>query len=211
MYKVFIDNKAVHILEKKDFIPNDAIILFEEDLENVRTALFHLFSETNNVLPIYLVSPSIEETFSKLFEGYHFVEAAGGIVKRKKSFLFIKRNGFWDIPKGKIEKNENPTEAAVREIEEECGIVAPVITEFIGLTYHTYLFKGKPTIKKTYWYALSYKGAKKVKGQLEEGITKVKWFKLDELEKVRSNTFTSIEEVMEMYFNQMNLKLEWKE
>jgi 8-oxo-dGTP pyrophosphatase MutT (NUDIX family) len=160
-----------------------------------------LLESFDNELPVYLVTSSIEKTFSTLFQDFEFVEAAGGIVKRKDSYLFIKRNGFWDIPKGKLDEGEIPEKAAVREIEEECGIVGPKLNDPICLTYHTYLYKGRPTIKKTYWYSLDYDGDKKLKGQKEEGITKVKWFKLDEIEKIRKNTFASILEVMDVYFS----------
>ena len=45
------------------------------------------------------------------------VEAAGGLVyNNKREILFIYRNGKWDIPKGRIEKNESHQEAAVREV-----------------------------------------------------------------------------------------------
>jgi 8-oxo-dGTP pyrophosphatase MutT (NUDIX family) len=200
MYKVFIENTPLHIVEKKDFIPNDVLVIYEGDLTLIKNQLFLLLKSTDNHFPIYLVSTSLENTFSKLFEGFDFIEAAGGIVKRKESYLFIKRNGFWDIPKGKLEKNESTKKAAIREVEEECGIKKPKIKDFIGLTYHTYLYKGKPTIKKTYWYSMEYSGSKTVSAQTEEGITKVKWFKKNELLKVRINTFSSILEVMDLYF-----------
>jgi len=202
MYKVFIENTPLHIIEKKDLIPNDVLVIFEENLSLIKDQLFHLLESLDNELPIYLVTSSIEKTFSTLFQDFDFVEAAGGIVKRKDTYLFIKRNGFWDIPKGKLDDGEIPENAAIREIEEECGINGPQLKEPICLTYHTYLFKGKPTIKKTYWYSLDYIGDKKLKGQKEEGITQVKWFKLDEIEKIQKNTFASILEVMDTYFNQ---------
>lgn len=51
------------------------------------------------------------------------IEAAGGlIVNQKKEILFIYRNGKWDLPKGKIESEENPPEAALREVKEETGL-----------------------------------------------------------------------------------------
>ena len=102
-------------------------------------------------------------------------------MKRKKKYLFIKRNGFWDIPKGKLEKKESIEEGAVREIEEECGITEPIIENRIGITYHTYRYEDKPTIKKTYWFALNYAGPQQLKGHLDEGITKVAWLKSDEV------------------------------
>ena len=200
MYKVFIENTPLHIIEKKDFIPNDVLVIYEDNLKLIKNQLFLLLKSTDNQFPIYLVSSSVEKTFSILFEEFDFIEAAGGIVKRKESYLFIKRNGFWDIPKGKLEKKESPKKAAVREVEEECGIKNPKIKDFIGLTYHTYLYKGKPTIKKTYWYSMEYNGFKTVSAQIEEGITKVKWFKKSDLLKIKANTFLSILEVMDLYF-----------
>jgi len=200
MYKVFIENTPLHIIEKKDFIPNDVLVVYAEDLDLIKDQLFHLIESSDNELPIYLVAESIEKTFIQLFEGYDFIEAAGGIVKRKESYLFIKRNGCWDIPKGKLDEGETPEVAALREIEEECGISSLVLGERICITYHTYVNKGKPIIKKTYWFQVSYDGGKELVAQKEEGITKVKWFKKSELEKIRKNTFTSILEVMNDYF-----------
>ena len=200
MYKVFIENTPLHIIEKKDFIPNDVFIIYENDLSLMKESLFQVLNSLNGSLPVYLISPSVEVTFAKLFENFDFIEAAGGIVKRKKSYLFIKRNGLWDIPKGKIEINESVELAAVREIEEECGILNPKIEHMICITYHTYLYKGIATIKKTYWFSLLYDGDKKTTAQLEEGITKVKWFKEDEIFKIKSNTFPSISDVLDCYF-----------
>ncbi|MFT4602413.1 MAG: 8-oxo-dGTP pyrophosphatase MutT (NUDIX family), partial [Arenicella sp.] len=59
-----------------------------------------------------------EESLKSEFENFKFIEAAGGLVEFKGKFLFIKRNGLWDIPKGKLEKGESIEEGAVREIEE---------------------------------------------------------------------------------------------
>ncbi len=200
MYKVFIENTSLHIVESKDFIPKDVLVIFEGDIEVVKVYLFQLLKSLDSHLPIYLISSSPESTFSILFEDYECIEAAGGIVKRKDSFLFIKRNGMWDIPKGKLEKGEKSEVAAVREIEEECGIRGPIIENMIGITYHTYEYKRKPVIKKTYWYELKYDGIKQTFPQIEEGITKVKWFKLDQISKVKKCTYLSILEVISVYF-----------
>ena len=47
---------------------------------------------------------------------------------------------------------------------------------------------------------MEYNGFKTVTAQIEEGITKVKWFKKSDLLKVKANTFLSIIEVMDLYF-----------
>lgn len=118
--------------------------------------------------------------------------------------MFIKRFGKWDIPKGKLTKSEDPQTGAIREIEEECGISGPVIEQFICETYHTYrdTYKGKNklTLKKTSWYGMTYDGEEVLIPQQEEGITKVKWFKKTKMDKIRSNTYESILEVMDSYF-----------
>lgn len=140
-----------------------------------------------------------EEELKKEFAGYKFVEAAGGIVQYKDSFLFIKRNGVWDIPKGKLDKFESPEHAAVREIEEECGLIQPEITRHLINTWHTYEHKGKMVLKKTYWYWLKAIEKKlNLVPQIEEGITEVKLFREEDFEEIKKDTFLSIMEVIDV-------------
>ena len=59
------------------------------------------------------------------------IVAAGGIVINKENqILFIFRKGKWDLPKGKIEKNEKIDEGAIREVTEETGIKKVKIDRF---------------------------------------------------------------------------------
>jgi len=139
-----------------------------------------------------------EKELLKKFADHQFIEAAGGIVQRENKFLFIKRNGFWDIPKGKLEKGESPEQGAVREIEEECGLIQPIIKRHLVDTWHTYEHKGKMVLKKTYWYWLA-EGEKKMHlvPQIEEGITELGYFEKGKFELIKENTFLSIIVVME--------------
>ncbi len=51
------------------------------------------------------------------------METAGGVVVVDGFVLVVNRCGiFWSLPKGRIEKGEEPLEAAKREIFEESGI-----------------------------------------------------------------------------------------
>lgn len=46
----------------------------------------------------------------------------------------------WDLPKGKIEPNETPMEAALRECMEETGLdLSPYISQMVDLGAHPYL------------------------------------------------------------------------
>ena len=122
--------------------------------------------------------------------------------------MFIKRNGKWDIPKGKLDFGESPALGAVREVEEECGITKPLASYLITTTYHTYKLKDRPTIKRTYWYAMDYQGDEVLKAQEEEGITKAKWFKSEQLYKIKENTFSSILDVMHEYFEKEGIAID---
>lgn len=77
------------------------------------------------------------------------IKAAGGIVSNETNkYLFIFRNGKWDLPKGKIEKGENSRVAAVREVQEECGIRIDSSRDKVCNTYHIYKINGAMVIKK---------------------------------------------------------------
>jgi len=187
MYKVFIENKPIifHFNSQNSHVLNRAKLWEKVNLYLQSTEL-EMMVETQS-----------KKEFHDFFADYKYIEAAGGIVQRDATFLFIMRNGVWDIPKGKLEKGEVPEEAAVREIEEECGLIAPIIKEHLIDTWHTYPHKGKMVLKKTYWYWLS-EGAKQTEliPQGEEGITAVEYLKEVDFDRVISNTYLSIVDVI---------------
>jgi 8-oxo-dGTP pyrophosphatase MutT (NUDIX family) len=145
-------------------------------------------TELPEEIQLYVIGQNPKEEMISFFKNHEIVEAAGGIVKRKDKYLFIKRNGIWDLPKGKVEPSESTLMAAKREIEEECGIKNPTVNDLILITY------------QTFWYELSYEGSKKLKPQLEEGITKVEWVDKDKIANKHKNTFASIKDVLDEYF-----------
>ncbi len=125
------------------------------------------------------------------------IEAAGGLVKNdNKQHLFIFRQGRWDIPKGKIEKGEGVKEAAVREVQEECGILISELGKKIGKTYHAYISRGEVVLKKTHWFKMRTEDKSKLKPQKEEGITDARWLRKNDLGIIVENTFPSITEVL---------------
>lgn len=206
MYKVFVENRPIIICEKNIF-PLECQLLFSERIKSIDKDVFPLFEKNSPKVPVVILAKDAAAEFNRLFSGHSIIVAAGGIVRKDDEYLFIKRFGKWDIPKGKLEKNENPELGAIREIEEECGITNPKIESFICETYHTYLEKNKSTLKKTYWYGMTYSGDEELIPQEEEGISRVKWFKKEKLDKVRFNTYESILEVMDIYFGPLGLPL----
>jgi 8-oxo-dGTP pyrophosphatase MutT (NUDIX family) len=85
-----------------------------------------------------LVHPNPVHFFQLFRSVFLEVPAAGGVVKSNDRLLFIFRNGKWDLPKGKIDEGENPPEAALREVSEECGIAGQQIKKQLPSTFHIY-------------------------------------------------------------------------
>ena len=200
MYKVFIQNRPIIFISVDEISNYNGFFISHSIGENSNQYISKLMTELPEEIQLYIIGQNPKEEMISFFKNHEIVEAAGGIVKRKDKYLFIKRNGIWDLPKGKVEPSESTLMAAKREIEEECGIKNPTVNELILITYHTYIYEGIPTLKKTFWYELSFEGSKKLKPQLEEGITKVEWVDKDKIAKKHKNTFASIKDVLDEYF-----------
>jgi len=199
MYKVFINNKPLFFIENDENISKlDSQFVFncnnQEDKKRI------LEAHTTNNIEIYVGGNDFETTWQLFFSDFKIVEAAGGIVlNQRNEILFILRNGFWDLPKGKVEKEESVDVAAIREVEEECGIKKPSIIKKLLVTYHTYDTYGENCIKPTHWYLMRYEGDEKLFPQEEEGITKVEWVKREDISSKLSNTFGSIVDVIKVF------------
>ncbi len=82
------------------------------------------------------------------------VRAAGGIVFRRRSdgeeILVVHRPAYddWTFPKGKLEPGESEQEAAVREVEEETGLVCRLDRELPSTSYRD--GRGRPKTVQ-YW------------------------------------------------------------
>ncbi|HIH46282.1 MAG TPA: NUDIX domain-containing protein [Candidatus Nitrosotenuis sp.] len=87
-----------------------------------------------------------------------FERSAGIILYResamKKFFLLLHYpSGHWDFVKGRIEKNENEKQAAIRETQEETGITdVEFIDGFEEKIHYTYQFFGKIVQKEVVFF-----------------------------------------------------------
>ena len=199
MYKVFVDNIPIYFEKAGNFyanLPNQYFpVLAPEKYNNLVEDIKAL--DKNNKIIVQSSNPFL--TLSTFFSEFKYLEAAGGLVRNPQTnkYLFIKRNGFWDIPKGKIEKNEKKEAAAIREVQEECGFEKIELKDLITVTFHTYFAYGKYHLKKTYWYQMDSAEQDHLTPQLEEGITEIIWLSKNEWTMIRKNTFLSIEEVLD--------------
>ena len=105
---------------------------------------------------------------------FRIIRAGGGVVLNKDLMLMIYRLNRWDLPKGKLEKDESSLEGAKREVEEECNIKVTVDSKICS-TWHSYSLNGKNILKKTNWYAMSCDDDTEMKPQISEDIQAVEW------------------------------------
>jgi 8-oxo-dGTP pyrophosphatase MutT (NUDIX family) len=186
IYKVF-DSKSEIVFSAKKSISNSVNINHLSEVSKYnKVNKFRFNYTTSNPLK------SIQSWYSDC----KFVEASGGIVKRDKKYLWIYRNGIWDLPKGKLENLEDFETAAIREVKEECGLDSSLIIEkLIYISFHTYTENSKKIIKRTQWYEMIYSGSENIFPQAEEGIEKVEWLSLEESIAKSNESFKSIKEV----------------
>jgi 8-oxo-dGTP pyrophosphatase MutT (NUDIX family) len=192
-YKVFIGGSVLYIGNETE---NSAV--FNKRLTNPDAEDWtKLISESETTNTSILIAGDIAFNWNNFRTNYKLIEAAGGLVQNQSSkWLFIHRNGVWDLPKGKLEKGESVEECAVREVAEECGIDEPTIEKPLSPTYHTYELKGKRILKKTHWYLMQSSDTSELIPQTEEGITEVKWVSTAEAKTLSESSFGSIQEVI---------------
>ncbi len=197
MYKVFINEKKLILSEKPETVERN---IAYEDHHQFDMVLDLLQNTSTKDVTIYLAN--IEFLWAEFQKHFKNIKAAGGIVlNQENKILFIHRLGKWDLPKGKIEKGESQNDAAIREVEEECGITNLELLDFINATYHIYTDRNDINIlKTTFWHKMKYRGTETPKPQLEEGINEVSWKNETETDRdVFPSTFENIKLILNDY------------
>ena len=146
-----------------------------------------------------------QEEFFTYFGTYKRIDAAGGLVENGNGdFLMIKRKGFWDLPKGKIENREKDEEGALREVEEETGLVGMYIEKHLVDTFHTYELKGEWVLKRSTWFLMKCEDAPSLVPQVEEEIEKVEWCSKEKLESRLPKSYATIAMVWDAFIASSN-------
>lgn len=195
MYKVFINDKPVIFSsgdEIMENLPGTMVVRVKSPGNMMDT--FITFMNTGEFNTLFFTGDSdSRKLFGDFISFFRYLEAAGGMVRNKNNErLYIFRFGKWDLPKGKIEKNETPEIAALREVTEETGLSGQRIISELPSTYHIYEHKGRMVFKKTFWYVMEYPGTEKPVPQTEESITDIRWFDQKDMETVMKNTYASL-------------------
>ncbi|NQU52797.1 MAG: NUDIX domain-containing protein [Bacteroidetes bacterium] len=205
MYKVFFNDKKIVIVAPGKITINKTLEIID-DIQTKDTIKnwFFEFSKSN-IQEVVLINKEPKRFFEEIFRpAFREIKAAGGVVKRDNTFLFIFRNEKWDLPKGKIDDGETNEEAAIREVAEECGISGHKIEKQLPSTFHIYKSpykesKGELIFKETFWFEMKYEGKENGQPQISENISEIRWFKKEDLETVFSNTYANLYTLIELY------------
>ena len=186
MYTIFMNDSVIYLTNKME---TESL---KYDVNSLKMILKKIEDERTS--QAYFYHQDVSFMWSDFKNQFNIIEAAGGVVENEnEELLWIFRNDKWDLPKGKIEKEESKELAAIREVEEECGVEDLKITAQLSDTYHIYKLGETYILKITYWYKMSTAWNAVLEPQVEEGITEVKWGKKSEMSQLLSNTYKNIE------------------
>ncbi len=206
MYKVFFNDHSLTFCEKSKSLlkNNNAQIVEIEDFSEFEKRFPNcIFMELPENLIVVCNQPKL--IWNEFCKKRVQIPAAGGLVRNEnKEILFIKRLGRWDLPKGKIENGETIRQAAIREVEEECGLSQLEIVRKLNSTFHLYHSPYIKTgddivLKETSWFEMRYLGQEIPVPQIEEDILEVRWIKEADLKCVYQSTYNNLLELLKSY------------
>lgn len=204
MFKVYYYNKILIFSKNQiDDLSFTKIHYLNEDKIKNELNLF-LNNETDKNLNIFGKHYNdIPDLLQKYFK---IINAAGGVVfNENNEFIYLKRLGYYDLPKGKIELGESPEDAAIREVSEECGILLDDLTiiDKIDEVFHIYFLNDRFILKKTYWFRMKFNSNYQLKPQVEENITEIGWISVNRVDEFIKYTYLSLREMIRKAITQL--------
>ena len=121
------------------------------------------------------------------------------MLNEKKEILLIFRRGRWDMPKGKLDKEEKLEDCAIREVEEETGLKKVELISPLTITYHTYHEGTKFILKEGHLYIMKVNNEQELIPQTDEDILEIRWVKESDLDKYKKDSFPSIADVLDSF------------
>jgi ADP-ribose pyrophosphatase YjhB (NUDIX family) len=197
MYEVFVNNRPLVFVENQKS-DNSFAITYSDDL-NWQDIVISL--DNSEFEKVSIVCADVEIAWHSFITSFQKIVAGGGVVRNKdKELLFIFRNGKWDLPKGKLEPNENIEDCSLREVEEECGASGLRIISKLNKSYHMY-FQNNWIFKETNWFVMDTSFEGELTAQTEEGIQLVEWKTQGQINECLLNTYSNIEKVIKKYYD----------
>lgn len=203
MYKVFFNDSIIEIASEIKKSSNHNITrMVNSDCYDFVNQIVSEVQSGGYRSDSLIVSQEVSLLWNHFRSQFAEIPAAGGLVLDESGkYLFIRRLGVWDLPKGKIETDETAEVAAIREVEEECGLSDLKIIRQLDSTFHIYRSPYLPVpknlvLKETKWFLMSCSGNQIPVPQEDEDIEAAQWMSLPELSLVLDNTYLSLREFL---------------
>jgi 8-oxo-dGTP pyrophosphatase MutT (NUDIX family) len=195
--KIYFNHKFLAFTaDASQFSGNQSFEIYNRAVKDDIREIARKLTDEHHDKNIIVAGGDFEEYLGFFKNEFQYIEAAGGFIQKSGKYLFIRRHNRWDLPKGKLEKDEEIEHAAVRECQEECGIQDLVLGRRLSPTFHVYAHKKGYALKQTFWFCMQTDFDGQLVPQLEEDITEVRWFTKHEIEKnVLQDTYYTIADV----------------
>jgi 8-oxo-dGTP pyrophosphatase MutT (NUDIX family) len=194
MYPIFVQDSRISFSQTPTSDPDITLSTEEWSFEEIWESL------NNSAIHLHILCNDPIGEFWKFAQNFIPIQAAGGLVYLENGhLLMIKRKGFWDLPKGKIDPMETPVETAVREVSEECGILTSrlILEQYHRSSFHAYMWKGKPTLKQSFWYTMRCEEPYSLTAQIEEDITDILWADIPTQKRLLKDAWPAIRWVLQ--------------
>ena len=197
MHKIYFEKRCILICGPDDQILSDPnIIRFSLGDTSDIHRLVNMVEASSTLDRVCIATDDIDGTYKSICAEFLEVNAGGGLVSnRRGDYLLISRNGMWDLPKGHQDPGEDIAVTALREVQEETGILDLEMRGLICVTDHCYRRNDIWHLKHTWWYDMLHTDPADLTPQTEEDITKAAWVAKSSLPPYLLNTYPSIIEV----------------
>ena len=138
----------------------------------------------------------------KKFSNLPLRKGVGVVLLNNNNKIFVAKridnpNDFWQMPQGGIDKGENPTEAALRELKEETSIknvklikeIRDEITYYLPENLLGIIWKGKFKGQVQKWFLMRFVGndSEIDINTIKPEFLEWKWLNVDDLPKIAVN------------------------
>jgi len=129
MYKIYINDlpiTLVHADKQRNRISGADYLEHHYESNADLLAIINYAERFPMAREIVVWSEEIENLKRDFFDNFKYIEAGGGVVfNQNKEILLIERHGIWELPKGKLKKEE----------AKDAGIIVALTITILAIYY----------------------------------------------------------------------------